>query len=103
MIIVPSYPHAHQKRDEMGRIHEITVKRVAPCRCLDGHVNKLYEVTMAWEPDRRSNFFSPSTHPCTVTYILGKNKLRVRPRSKQCIQLPAERLCLSSYRSVRII
>ena len=24
---------------------------------------------MAWEPDRRSNFFSPPAHLCAVTYM----------------------------------
>ena len=37
------------------------IKRVAPCRCLDGHIK---------EPDRRFNFFfSPPGHLCAVTYI----------------------------------
>ena len=46
------------------------IKRVVPCRCLDGHVKEPYEMSMAWEPDRRSNFFfSPPAHLCAVTYM----------------------------------
>ena len=40
----------------------MTVKRVAPCWCLDGHVTEPYEMSMAWELDLRSNFFSPPAH-----------------------------------------
>ena len=46
------------------------IKRVVPCRCWDGHVKEPYEMSMAWEPDRRSNFFfSPPAHLCAVTYM----------------------------------
>ena len=31
----------------MGRFLGITVKRLAPCRCLDGHVKEPYEMPMA--------------------------------------------------------
>ena len=41
---------------------------VAPCRCMDGQINEPYDMSMAWEPDRRSNFFSPPVHlVCAVT------------------------------------
>ena len=54
----------------MGRFLGITVKRLAPCRCLDGHVKEPYEMSMVWEPDCRSNFFfSLPAHLCAVTYI----------------------------------
>ena len=54
----------------MGRFLGITVKRGIPCRCLDGHVKEPYEMSMAWEPDRRFNFFfSPPAHICAVTYM----------------------------------
>ena len=44
---------------------------LAPCRCLDGHVKEPYEMSMAYEPDRRSNFFfSPHAHLCAVIYII---------------------------------
>ena len=48
----------------MGRFLGITVKRFAPCRCLD-------PTKCLWrlEPDRRSNFFSPPEYLCGVTYI----------------------------------
>ena len=39
------------------------------CRCLDGHVKEPYEMFGVWDPDRRSNFFSPPAHHCAVTYI----------------------------------
>ena len=36
----------------------------------DGHVKEPYEMSMAWEPDRRSNFsFGPPAHLCAVTYM----------------------------------
>ena len=45
------------------------IKRVA-CRCLDGHVEEPYEISMAWDTDRRSNFFFiPPAHLCAVTYM----------------------------------
>ena len=50
----------------MGRFLGITVKRDIPCRCLDGHVKDPYELSMAWEPDRRFNFFNPPAHLCDV-------------------------------------
>ena len=53
----------------MGRFLGIPVKKVARCRCLNGHVKEPYEMSMAWEPDRRFNFFSPPAHLCTVTYV----------------------------------
>ena len=51
----------------MGQFLGITVKRVIPCRCLDGHVKEPYEMYMAWEPDRRYNFFSQPAHLCAIT------------------------------------
>ena len=37
---------------------------------LDGHVKEPYEMSMAWEPDRRFNFFfNPPAHLCAVTYM----------------------------------
>ena len=48
------------KQHEMGRFLRITLQRVAPCWCLDGYVKEPYEMSMAWEPDRRSNFFFSS-------------------------------------------
>ena len=54
----------------MGRFLGIALKRLVPCRCLDGHVKESYEMSMALEADRRSNFFfSPPAHLCAVTYI----------------------------------
>ena len=32
------------------------------------HVKEPYEMSMAWEPDRRSNF-NPPAHLCAVTYM----------------------------------
>ena len=54
----------------MGLVLGISVKRLSPCRYLDGHVKEPYEMSMAWEPDRKSNFyFSPPAHLCAVTHI----------------------------------
>ena len=53
----------------MGQFLGITVKRVALCRNLDGHVKEPYEMSMAWEPDHRSNIFSTPAHLCAVTCI----------------------------------
>ena len=39
------------------------------CRCLDGHVKELYEMSR-WKPDCRFNFFfNPPAHLCAVTYV----------------------------------
>ena len=35
----------------MWRFLEITIERLAQCRCLDRHIKEPYEMTMAWEPD----------------------------------------------------
>ena len=54
----------------MGRFLGITVKRVAPCWCFDGHVKEPYEMSMALGADSRSNFFfSPPAHLCAITYM----------------------------------
>ena len=45
------------------------VKRLAPYSCLDGHVKECYEMYMAWEPDRRFNFFKPPAHISAVNCI----------------------------------
>ena len=66
----PPYPQRDRKRRLHGAVcRNHRIKRVVPCRCLDGHVKEPYEMTMAWEPDRRSNFFSPPAHLCAVTYM----------------------------------
>ena len=39
------------KATEMGWFFGITVKTVAPCRCLDGHIKEPYEIFMALEPN----------------------------------------------------
>ena len=67
--ICPPYPHARHKRRLKGRFLGITLKRLAPYRCLDGHLKEPYEMPMAWEPDRRSNFYSRPAHLCAVTCI----------------------------------
>ena len=66
----PPYPQRDRKRRLIGAVcRNHRIKRVVPCRCLDGHVKEPYEMSMAWEPDRRSNFFfSPPAHLCAVTY-----------------------------------
>ena len=53
----------------MGRLLGITIKRAIPCRCLDGHVKEPYEMSIAWEPDRRFNFFNPPAYLCAITYM----------------------------------
>ena len=63
----------------MGRFFGITTKRVVPCQCLDGLVKEPHEMSMAWEPDRRFNFFfslPAQLHVCAVTYIT-ENSLNV--------------------------
>ena len=52
----------------MGRFLGITVK-VAPCLCLDGHIKEPKEMSMALDPDRRSNLFSEHAHQCAATCI----------------------------------
>ena len=67
----PPYPQRNRKRRLIGAVcRNHRIKRVVPCRYLDGHVKEPYEMSMAWEPDRRSIFFfSPPAHLCTVTYM----------------------------------
>ena len=63
-----SPPRMLKKAAEMGRFLGRAVKRL--CWCLNGRVKEPYEMSMAWEPDHRSDFFlSPPAHLCTVTYI----------------------------------
>ena len=47
MRIGPPYPKRVVKSDLTERFLGITVKRVAPGRCLDGHVEEHYEMYMA--------------------------------------------------------
>ena len=67
----PPYPQRDRKRRLFGAVcRNHLIKRVVPCRCLDEHVKEPYEMSMAWEPDRRSNFFfSPPAHQCAVTFM----------------------------------
>ena len=67
----PPYPQRDRKRRLNGAVcRNHRIKRVVPCRCMDKHVKEPYEMSMAWEPDRRSNFFfSPPAHLCAVTYM----------------------------------
>ena len=39
------------------------------CRSVDGHVKEPYEMPIAWQTDRRSNYFSPPAYISTVIYI----------------------------------
>ena len=45
------------------------IKRLVPCRCLDGHHKNLTKCLWRLEPDSRSSyfFFSPPAHLCAVT------------------------------------
>ena len=45
---VPLYPKHVVKGDKIERFHGITVKRMAPYRCLDGHGKETYEMFMAF-------------------------------------------------------
>ena len=67
----PPYPQRDRKRRLNGAVcRNHRIKRLVPCRCWDWHVKEPYEMSMAWEPDRRSNsFFSPPAHLCAVTYM----------------------------------
>ena len=88
-------PACHKRRLNGAVSRNNYIKRAAPCRCLDGHVelNWLFNVTIndtiqilrlmfvtgtlknptkylwCWEPDRRFNFFNLPEHLCTVTHI----------------------------------
>ena len=50
----------------MCRNHRI--KRMVPCRCRTGTLKKPAKCLWRWEPDRRSNFFSPPAHLCRHIY-----------------------------------
>ena len=63
------FPCASLKATEMVQFLGITVQRVAPCRCLDGHAKEPYEMSIEWEPYRRYNFFSPLADLYAVTCI----------------------------------
>ena len=53
-----------------GGVSESPYKKVGPVSVYDGHIKEPYEMSMAWEPDRRSNFFfSPPAHLYAVTYM----------------------------------
>ena len=73
--ICPPYRHACVKATEIKRFLGITVKRLAPCRCLEGHVKELYQMStsMASEPEVQLLLESASTPMCghmnTVTVI----------------------------------
>ena len=47
------------------------IKRVDPCRCLDGHVKEPHEISMALgaRPYRSNFIFSQPAHLCAVTYM----------------------------------
>ena len=63
--------HVVKKVTEMRRFLRITVKRLAPCWCLDGRGKEPYEMSMTCESmtKRRSNFFSQPANKCAVTCI----------------------------------
>ena len=69
----PPYPQCVVKGDSIGRgavCRNHRIKRLVPCRCLDGHVKEPYEMSMALGADHRSNFFFNSpAHLCAVTYM----------------------------------
>ena len=44
----PPYPQRDRKRRLNGAVcRNHRIKRVVPCRCLDGHVKEPYEMSMA--------------------------------------------------------
>ena len=57
------------KGDWNRTVFVITVKTLVPCRRWDWRDWEPYEMSVACEPDRWSNFFSPPAHLCAVTYI----------------------------------
>ena len=60
--------HDRKKRLNKAVCRNHRIKRVVPCRCLNGHVKEPCECLLCLEPDRRSNF-SPPTHLCAFTYM----------------------------------
>ena len=59
------------KGDWNGAVSRITVKRVVPFCCMDGHVKEPTKCLWCWEPDRRSNFFfGPPVHLCAITHTV---------------------------------
>ena len=56
----------------MGRFLRITVKRLAPCWYLDGHVKELYEMSMALgpRPQIQLPLQSACTYMCRNTFNL---------------------------------
>ena len=77
----------------MGRFLGITIKEVVriPCWRLDGQVKELYEISRAWEPGRRSNFFfGPPAHlyvvslsPAGTSRVLDENTSSVYPACRK--------------------
>ena len=45
------------------------IKRVAREGAYTGTLKNPTKCQRRWEPDRRSNFFSPPVHLCAVTYM----------------------------------
>ena len=73
-------------------------------RCLssgaahDGHVKEPCEMSMAWEPDRRCNFFfSPSAHLCAVTYMTEISLIVTLNNQFNPIQTWLLLLCTAGY------
>ena len=68
---VSSVSPACRKRRLIGAVcRNHRIKRLVPCRCLDGQLKIPTKCLWRWEPDRRSNyFFSPPVHRRAVTCI----------------------------------
>ena len=88
---VSSVSPACRKRRLIGAVcRNHRIKRLVPCRCLDGHVKEPYEMSMA----RRSNyFFSPPAHLCAVTcmteisLIVTLNNQFTSPRTRDFVTI----------------
>ena len=53
----------------MGRFFGYNRKKVGPVSVLGLARLRTLRMLMAWNPDRRSNFFSSPAHLCAVIYI----------------------------------
>ena len=64
------YPKRIVKGDSMGRFLGMTILKCWPrVGAFTGTFKNPAKWLWRWEPDRRSNFFSPPVHLCTVAYI----------------------------------
>ena len=95
MRICPPYPHARRKRQLNCAVsRNNTVKRVFPCRCLDGRVKETHEMSMAWSPTVGSTSSSVCLHnymyTCMCRHIYNWNVVECDVKVYMYSDIPLE-------------